>query len=83
MAYPCGGPNCDNRVAHIIKEKTGVRYARTVSVTESFEPFRYLYQYQGTLYHHGNWNLLFKKGKEFFKAQNGYPKSILHMGTCL
>lgn len=37
MAYPCGGVNNDERVASIIKEKTGVRYSRTITSTYSFE----------------------------------------------
>ena len=31
MAYPCGGKNNDERVAKIIKENTGIRFARTIS----------------------------------------------------
>lgn len=74
MAYPCGAPNCDNRVANIIKENTGVRYARTVTVTKSFEPFCDLYQYQGTLFHHGNWDILFDMGKAFVELETDTPK---------
>lgn len=36
MAYPCGGVNNDDRVAGIIRERTGVRYARTIECTNSF-----------------------------------------------
>ena len=36
MAYPCG-PN-DDRCASIIREHTGVKYARTVTDTDSFAP---------------------------------------------
>ena len=31
MAYPCGGVNNDDRVAEIIKNRTGVKYARTIT----------------------------------------------------
>ena len=37
MAYPCGGVNNDDRVAEIIARRTGVRYARTITSTNSFE----------------------------------------------
>ena len=37
MAYPCGGVNNDERVATIIKEKTGVRYSRTIASTHLFD----------------------------------------------
>ena len=52
MAYPCGGVNCDDRVAGLIAANTGVRYARTVATTGSFEPFADLFQYRATCYHH-------------------------------
>lgn len=38
MAYPCGGTNNDERVAEIIRENTGVQYARTITSTFSFAP---------------------------------------------
>ena len=37
MAYPCGGVNNDDRVAEIIKTKTGVQFARTITSTHSFD----------------------------------------------
>lgn len=74
MAYPCGGINCDERVADIIKNSTSIKYARTVDVTKSFEPFNDLYQYKATLYHHGNWNQLFEMGQEFLELKTDSPK---------
>ncbi len=38
MAYPCGGVNNDDRVAKLIKENTGIKYARTITPTFNFEP---------------------------------------------
>ena len=38
MAYPFGRVNNDDRVAKIIKTQTGVKYARTISSTNNFEP---------------------------------------------
>ena len=74
MAYPCGGINCDERVADIIKSNTSIKYARTVGVTKSFEPFDDLYQYKATLYHHGNWDQLFEMGQEFLELKTDSPK---------
>ena len=37
MAYPCGGVNFDERVAELIREHTGVRYARTTVATGAFD----------------------------------------------
>ena len=74
MAYPCGPVNCDSRVADIIKNNTCIKYARTVGVTKSFEPFKDLYQYQGTLYHHEDWDILFDMGKKFLELKTDTPK---------
>ena len=74
MAYPCGGVNCDDRVAHIIKNNTGVRYSRTVETTKSFEPFTDIYQYKATLYHHMEWGKLFDFGRKFVELKTETPK---------
>ena len=68
MAYPGGGVNCDRRVADIIREKTPIKYARTVGVTYSFEPYADKYMYKGTLYHHADWEKLFSLGREFLES---------------
>lgn len=74
MAYPCGGVNCDDRVAEIIKNNTPIRYARTIDVTKSFEPYEDLYQYNGTLYHHKYWDNLFEMGEKFLELNTDTPK---------
>lgn len=74
MAYPCGGKNCDDRVAKIIRENTPIKYARTVDVTGSFEPYPDNYQYKGTLYHHENWDKLFETGENFLNLRTETPK---------
>jgi len=67
MAYPGGGVNCDDRVAAIIRDNTPIKYARTVAVTHSFEPYADLMQYKGSLYHHENWDELFDMGRKFLE----------------
>lgn len=74
MAYPCAGPNCDARVAGLVKNNTIIEYARTVETTNSFEPYPDLYQYRMTLYHHGEWDKLFKMGEEFLNLKTETPK---------
>lgn len=74
MAYPCGSKNCDARVAEIIEKNTGIKYARSFDVTESFEPFKDLYRYEGTLYIHGGWDKLFDMGKKFLDLNDNAPK---------
>ena len=72
MAYPCN--NGDERVAKILKEKTGVCYSRMVNTTKSFEPFENVYMYEGTLYHHADWDILFDMGKKFLELKADTPK---------
>lgn len=74
MAYPCGGKNCDDRVAGIIKNNTVIKYARTIDVTGSFEPYDDLYQYKGTLYHNADWDSIFDMGKKFLELKADTPK---------
>ena len=74
MAYPCGGVNCDDRVAGIIKNNTPIKYARTIAVTESFDPYPDLYQYKGTIYHHRYWDKMLELGKEFIELKTDTPK---------
>lgn len=54
MAYPCGGVNNDDRVAEIIKNHTGVRYARTITSSYSFDKQNNLFRFNPTVYHHGD-----------------------------
>ena len=74
MAYPGGGVNCDDRVAAIIRDNTPIKYARTVAVTHSFEPYADLYQYKGSLYHHENWDELFNMGRKFLELKADTPQ---------
>lgn len=72
LAYPCG--SYDDRVVSLIKNNTGIKYARAVPVTESFEPCCDLYRYYGTLYHHKNWDKLFDMGRQFLELESDTPK---------
>ena len=74
MAYPCGGVNCNDRVAKLIKDNTPIKYARTIGVTRSFAPYYDLYQYKGTLYHHENWDELFEMGQRFLDLKADTPQ---------
>lgn len=78
MAYPCGGINCNDHVANLIKNNTNIKYARTIDVTQSFVPYENLYQYKGTLYHHKNWDILFDVGKKFLDLNVDTP-SVLYI----
>ena len=73
MAYPCGGVNCNDHVAELIRNNTGVKYSRTIGVTESFEPYHDIFQYKGTLQHHANWDRLFEMGEKFLSLRTDTP----------
>lgn len=74
MAYPCGGINCDARVASLIRENTPIRYARTIATTRSFEPESDVYQYKMTAFHMRDWDVLFDLAKEFLEIKAVSPK---------
>ena len=80
LAYPCGAPNCNDRVADIIKNNTGIKYARAFDVTHSFEPFPDLYQYKGTMSHWEDWDSFFEIGKEFLELKAETPKVLYIWG---
>ena len=51
MAYPGGGVNFDRRVADVIKENTGVKYARTTVPSMNFELQDDLFVFSPTVHH--------------------------------
>lgn len=78
MAYPCGGVNNDDRVAEIIKNNTGVKYARTITSTFDFKAQSNLYRFNPTVYHHGDWDRLFEIAQSFLELKTDAP-SILYI----
>ncbi len=73
MAYPCGGTNNDDRVAEIIKNNTGVKYSRTITSTESFDPQTNLYRFNPTLCHL-DFDKMMSLGQEFVEMKAETPK---------
>ncbi len=73
MAYPCGGVNNDDRVAGIIKEKTGVLYARTISSTYSFDLPTNVHRLNPTV-HIGEADKLFALAEEFIALKTDKPQ---------
>lgn len=51
MAYPCGGVNNDDRVAAIIRENTGVKYARTITSTHCYDRQENLFRFNPSAYY--------------------------------
>lgn len=51
MAYPCGGVNADERVEAVVKNTTGIRYARTIDSTFAFDlPKETILRFHPTVY---------------------------------
>ena len=73
MAYPCGGVNNDDRVAKLIKENTGVKYSRTITTTNSFEPQDNLFRFNPSVYHL-NFDDMMRLGREFVELNTETPK---------
>ncbi len=74
FAYPCGGQNYNSHVAEVIKNNTGVRYCRTIVSSHSFDKQDNLYEFKPSVYHHREWDELFKLGEEFLKLKADTPK---------
>lgn len=73
MAYPCGGENNDDRTAKIIKEHTGVKYARALACTLDFKRQENLFRFKGTCQHHGQWKEMFELGEKFLQLETEEP----------
>ena len=73
MAYPCGGVNNDDRVANIIKEKTGVKYSRTITTNNCFDLQENLYRFNPTAYHL-DFEKMMQLGREFVEFKPKEPK---------
>ena len=74
MAYPGGGGILyDSRVSNIIKEKTGIKYARTIEANHSLEVQENLFEFKPTC-HHDEWDLLFRMGEEFLSLKTDEKK---------
>ena len=74
MAYPGGGVNFDQRVARLIREKTGVKYARTTVCSAAFDPQSDLYVFKPTVYHHHHFDEMMRLAGEFLAAPNDRPR---------
>ena len=70
FAYPGGGrPLYDDRVAELIKNNTGVRYARTTTSTLDFDTQTDLYRFKPTVYHHRQWDEMLELGEKFLSLE--------------
>ena len=79
MAYPCGGVNNDDRVAAVVRERTGVRYARTITSTGSFALPENLYRLNPTVYY-TDVEKLFSLAEQFLALDPDTPQMFYIWG---
>jgi peptidoglycan/xylan/chitin deacetylase (PgdA/CDA1 family) len=72
FAYPCGGVNCNERVADLIRRNTGVRYARTIISNHAFDPQPDLFLFNPTASHMSD--KLFRDAETFLAMETDSPK---------
>ena len=72
FAYPGGGTNFDSRVAGIIKEKTGIKYCRTIKSNGGFALSHNLYEFEPTVYHL-EMDKMLALGEKFLSLSNDEP----------
>ena len=72
MAYPCS--TGDMRVENLIRNHTGIKYARGVETTGKFDISKNLLRFEGTIYHHAEWNKLFETAEKFLNSKSDEPQ---------
>lgn len=80
MAYPGGGINFDERVAKLIRENTGIKYARTTISSYDFDLQEDLYTFKPTVYHHKEWDKMIELGRRFVRLETETPKLLYIWG---
>ena len=74
FAYPGGGVNFDDRVAKVIRRTTGIKYARTIISSGSFDLQKDLYVFEPTCYHHGEFDKMFELAERFINMETDKPQ---------
>ena len=74
MAYPGGGQNNDDRVSEIIRKNTGIRYARTITSTHTFDLQDNLFRFNPTMHIVASWEKSMSLAQEFVSMNTDSPK---------
>lgn len=72
FAYPCGGINCDERIANIVKNRTGVKFARGFKQTHDFEVPKNLLMAESTI-RYVDYDKMIELAKEFISKEFDHP----------
>lgn len=74
MAYPFGTNYYDARVVDLIRNNTGVRYARTTTSTYHFDLQTELLEFNPSVYHHMEMDKMFELGEKFLELEPDEPQ---------
>lgn len=75
MAYPGGqSPMYTDHVKELIRTRTGIKMARTTTSTHDFLPQTDLLEFKPSVYHHREWDEMFRLGKEFLDLKTDEPR---------
>jgi len=80
FAYPGPGLESDSRVAQIIRENTGVRYARTANCSGNFEMQKNLFEFRPTVYEHCDFEHMLVLGDQFIEMKPDRPQIFYIFG---
>jgi len=80
MAYPNGSHVVDDTVRRIVREQTGIRYARGTNSTYRFAPQEDLIDFSPTVYHHREWDAMFDLGRQFVELKADTPQIFYVFG---
>lgn len=79
MAYPGKQPNYNSRIAQIIEDCTGVKYARTTICSNDFSPQRDLYEFHPSVFHR-DWERLYNLAEKFIELEPKNEKILYIWG---
>lgn len=79
FAYPCGGVNFDRRVSEILKNKTGVIYARNIISSHSFGMPENPHELYPSV-HHTEFDKLFELGEKLISSNSEQTQMLYVWG---
>lgn len=74
FAYPGGGVNFNQHVADVIRENTGVKYARTTVSSGNFDVQDDLFVFRPSVYHHVEWDKMEQLADAFLALKPDKPQ---------
>lgn len=80
FAYPGGGDNYSEHTADVIRENTGIRYARMSVSSLDFAPQKDLISFRPTVYHHREWEKMEALADRFLEMKAETPQILYIWG---